>query len=127
MDIYERLKIRKRVNGADMQARERQLAALAALLGDVPHAKTTLLPASVAGRYPLLKLAFDKKALGANAYAISKRLQAGAPPVHLSERRAYDGILVVDPAGLRPEDSAVIAHAVRASASQPQRKREPCK
>ena len=100
--------------GVDMQARERQLAALAALLGDLPHVKATLLPAGATGRYPLLELAFDEKALGANAYALSKRLHAGAPPVHLSERRAYEGILVVDPAGLRPEDAAVIAHAVRA-------------
>lgn len=112
--------------GADMQARERQLAALAALLGDVPHAKATLLSASATGRYPLLELAFDEKALEANAYAISKRLQAGAPPVHLSERRAYEGILVVDPAGLRPEDSAAIAHAVR-SLNKPRNKSEPCK
>ena len=112
--------------GADMQARERQLAALAALLGDVPHAKATLLSASATGRFPLLELAFDEKVLEADAYAISKRLQAGAPPVHLSERRAYEGILIVDSAGLRPEDYAAIAHAVR-SLNKPRNKSEPCK
>jgi L-seryl-tRNA(Ser) seleniumtransferase len=48
-----------------------------------------------------------------NPLALSRRLQAGEPPVHLSERFAAQGILVVDPQALPPEDDAAVAAAVR--------------
>jgi L-seryl-tRNA(Ser) seleniumtransferase len=48
-----------------------------------------------------------------NPLAVSRRLQEAEPPVHLSERLAAQGILVVDPQALRPEDDAVLAEALR--------------
>jgi L-seryl-tRNA(Ser) seleniumtransferase len=44
---------------------------------------------------------------------VSRRLQAGDPPVHLSERYAAQGVLIVDPQALRPEDDAALAAALR--------------
>ena len=43
----------------------------------------------------------------------SRRLQAADPPVHLSERFAAQGILIVDPQALRPDDDAALAAALR--------------
>jgi L-seryl-tRNA(Ser) seleniumtransferase len=48
-----------------------------------------------------------------DAHALSRRLQAAATPVHLSERFAAQGILIVDPQALRAEDDAALAAAVR--------------
>ena len=103
---------------ADIKARERQLAVLARALEGTPHVRTTLLPSEATGRYPVLELAFDEAALKASAHQISKRLQANSPPVHLSGRRAHEGILVVDPAGLRQDEEPIIAAAVRAATEQ---------
>jgi L-seryl-tRNA(Ser) seleniumtransferase len=44
---------------------------------------------------------------------VSRRLQQGDPPVHLSERFAAQGILIVDPQALRPEDDAILISALR--------------
>jgi L-seryl-tRNA(Ser) seleniumtransferase len=43
----------------------------------------------------------------------SRRLQAADPPVHLSERFAAQGILIVDPQALRPDHDAALAAALR--------------
>ena len=67
-----------------------------------------ILPASETGKVPQLHLS-----LGSKAFEVSARLQAGDPPVHLSERFAAQGILVVDPQALRPEDDAALADALR--------------
>jgi len=47
-----------------------------------------------------------------NPLALSARLQAREPPVHLSERFAAQGILIVDPQALRPEDDAALVAAL---------------
>jgi L-seryl-tRNA(Ser) seleniumtransferase len=47
------------------------------------------------------------------ALDVSRRLQAGDPPVHLSERFAAQGILIIDPQALRPEDDATLAAVLR--------------
>jgi L-seryl-tRNA(Ser) seleniumtransferase len=51
--------------------------------------------------------------VGSKAFEVSARLQAGEPPVHVSERFAAHGVLVVDPQALRPEDDAALAAALR--------------
>ncbi len=61
----------------------------------------------------MLELTLDAEALGCDAYAFSRRLTDGDPPVHLSERRASEGILTIDPAGLRHGDEAVVGERVR--------------
>jgi L-seryl-tRNA(Ser) seleniumtransferase len=94
---------------AEVAARERQLAGLAARLAGVPHQTARLRPARETGRLPVLEIALDEAALGRRAAAVSLELQRGAPPVHLSERRAAEGILIVEPAGLRDGDELVVA------------------
>ena len=66
-----------------------------------------IVPASETGRVPQIHLKVT------NPAAASRKLQAGDPPVHLSERFASQGILIVDPQALRPEDDAALAEALR--------------
>jgi L-seryl-tRNA(Ser) seleniumtransferase len=48
-----------------------------------------------------------------NPAAVSRKLQAGNPPVHVSERYAAQGLLIVDLQALRPADDATLAAALR--------------
>jgi L-seryl-tRNA(Ser) seleniumtransferase len=68
-----------------------------------------LVPAAETGRVPQLHLTLKQP------LEVSRRLQAGDPPVHLSERFAAHGILVVDPQALRPQDDAPLVAALRAA------------
>jgi D-glucosaminate-6-phosphate ammonia-lyase len=86
-------------------ALETRLARIAKELGDGIAKK--IVSARETGRVPQLHLTVE------NPIALSARLQAGEPPVHLSERYAGQGILIIDPQALRPEDDAVLAAAVR--------------
>jgi D-glucosaminate-6-phosphate ammonia-lyase len=72
------------------------------------RAATRILPARETGKVPQLQLSIGQK-----AFQVSAALQAGEPPVHLSERFAAQGLLIVDPQALRPEDDAVLAAALR--------------
>ena len=93
---------------------EARLAPVALALSGLPHVATRLLSAEATGRIPLLEVILDESALGRTAWAVSAALQHGAPPVHLGERRAADGILIVNPAALLPEDAGVIGDRLRA-------------
>jgi L-seryl-tRNA(Ser) seleniumtransferase len=68
-----------------------------------------LVPAAETGRVPQLHLTLKQP------LEVSRRLQAGDPPVHLSERFAAHGILVVDPQALRPQDDVPLVAALRAA------------
>ena len=76
------------------------------------RAATRILPARETGKVPQLHLS-----VGQNALQVSAELQAGEPPVHLSERFAAQGLLIVDPQALRPEDDAALAAALRKALS----------
>jgi len=99
---------------ADVAAKEKQLGAVAAAVAGLRHAKTALVQSRVQGRYPVLEIALDERALKMTAFEASRRLHRHAPPVHLSERRCHDGILVLDPAGLRAGDERIVARALAA-------------
>jgi len=92
-------------------ALEDRLAIIAGLLADAPDLRTTVVPAATTGRVPVLEITVP-----GSAYAFSAALQAGRPPVHLSERRAARGILTVDPQTLRPEDDRLLAQRIAATA-----------
>jgi D-glucosaminate-6-phosphate ammonia-lyase len=92
---------------ASNAALEERLQRIAQDLGKACQKK--IMSARETGRVPQLHLTVE------NPLALSRRLQAGEPPVHLSERFAAQGILVVDPQALRPEDDAALATAVRAA------------
>ncbi len=88
---------------------ERLLSSIAGRLRGVPHATVRLLTAAETGRLPRLEVSLDQAALGRSASAVSLALQAGDPPVHLSERRATAGVLTVHPEGLRDGDGEIVA------------------
>ena len=84
-----------------------RLRVIAAALAAEPGITTRLLDADEATPVPLLELAVQ-----GSAHALSRRLQLGDPPVHLSERLADDGILTINPQTLRPDDDAVLVRRV---------------
>ena len=88
-------------------ALERRLAAIAKRLVGLRGLTVRPMSAQETGRVPALELKLDGDAL-----ALSRRLQAREVPVHLSERRAAQGILVLDPQVLRPDDDAALATAI---------------
>jgi seryl-tRNA(Sec) selenium transferase len=91
-------------DAASSAALEARLVEIAKRLGNLPK---RIVSAGEAGRVPQLHLTVE------NALTVSRRLQEGEPPVHLSERFAAQGILIVDPQALRPEDDAALAEALR--------------
>ena len=99
----------ERYAGTDDQAvnaaLEKRLQRIASELGD--RFVKTILSARETGRVPQLHVTVE------NPIALSARLQAGDPPVHLSERYAAQGVLIIDPQALQPEDDAALAAAVR--------------
>jgi L-seryl-tRNA(Ser) seleniumtransferase len=85
---------------ARLQAIEARLAKIAGALRDT----TTRI---VAGKVPVLELA-------ANDVAASlARLAGNDPPVHVSERKAEAGILIIDLQAVRPEDDASLTRALK--------------
>jgi L-seryl-tRNA(Ser) seleniumtransferase len=90
---------------ASNAALEKRLEGIAQQLGNAFDKR--ILSASETGRVPQLHLGVE------NPLAVSRRLLEGEPPVHLSERFAAQGILIVDPQALRPEDDAALAEVLR--------------
>jgi L-seryl-tRNA(Ser) seleniumtransferase len=101
-------------DGADNAKRETQLRRLADLLAGI-KCRATVLSAAETKRYPILEILFDEEALGFGAVEISRRLQRQSIPVHLSERRIYENVLLVDASGLQPGDEQTIANALAAA------------
>ncbi len=85
---------------------------IAERLRGAKHVRTAPAQAKGKGSYPALELIIDEEALKRTAYELSKRLHQASPPIHLSERRAHDGVLVVDSSGLRAGDERIIADAL---------------
>lgn len=92
---------------------EQRLGRIAAQLSTASGLSARVLPAREAGRVPHLHLQIDAAIAGADAFALSRRLQEGDPPVHLSERLATQSILIVDLQALPPEDDATVVAALR--------------
>jgi D-glucosaminate-6-phosphate ammonia-lyase len=90
---------------ASNAALEGRLARIGSELGDGIVKK--IVSARETGRVPHLYLNLKEP------LEVSRRLQAGDPPVHLSERYAAQGVLIIDPQALRPEDDAVLLAALR--------------
>ena len=88
---------------------EARLERIASALGNLPGVAKRIMSARETGRVPQLHLSVE----GIDALTVSRRLQAAPTPVHLSERFAAQGVLIVDAQALRPEDDAALAEAVR--------------
>jgi L-seryl-tRNA(Ser) seleniumtransferase len=98
----------------ELERAEGTLAAIAERLSSLPHVGLRLRTAAETGRFPALDLTVDESGLGRSASAISLALQRGEPPIHLGERRASEGTLVVHPEGLRDGDGPVVAERLAA-------------
>ncbi len=96
---------------AETAALEERLRAIAARLDGMNSVRAML---SHSGRAPVLAVALEPPSRAATAVA---SLLAHDPPVHVGERRVGEGVLLVDPQSLRPEDDALLAEALRASLS----------
>ena len=68
--------------------------------------------AIVPGKVPTLEITTDK------ATQALATLAAHDPPVHLAERKAAAGVLIVDLQSVRPEDDAVLIEALRSALVQ---------
>ena len=101
-------------HAAEQARQEALLVAIRDRLADVPHIRTRLLSATETGRDPLLELRVDEAILGVSAFALSLALQQGEPPVHLGERRAPQGILTINPVGLREGDAEIVVARLQA-------------
>ena len=91
---------------------EERLRRIEARLAGLPGLRTHLLPASETGRVPHLHLMIDPVQAGVDALGLSTRLQGAEVPVHLSERLAQRGILIVDLQVPPPEDDDAITETV---------------
>lgn len=100
-------------HAAAYEAMETLLSAIEAGLAGTPSLRTELVPVSVTGRRPILQLHFDEMSCGRTAVEISALLQSGTTPIHLTERFATDGTLIIDPAGLTQRDVEFIVVALR--------------
>jgi D-glucosaminate-6-phosphate ammonia-lyase len=98
---------------ADGARQARLLAAIEERLAGVPHIRTKRLSAAETGRDPLLEIRVDEAGFGRSAFEIGLALQQGDPPVHLGERRASEGVLIVNPVGLRDGEETVISSRIR--------------
>jgi D-glucosaminate-6-phosphate ammonia-lyase len=106
---------------AEIAARRRLLANIARAITGLAHSRPLAIE-EAKGRYPTLRVEIDADALHLDAYAVSRALQRHDPPVHLSERRAWEGVLIIDSAGLREGDAEIIAAALRAVLGAPRTK-----
>jgi len=101
-------------HAAEQARQEALLVAIRDRLADAPHIRARLLSAAETGRDPLLEVCVDETAIGVSAFVLSLALQQGEPPVHLGERRAPQGILIVNPVGLREGEAEIVATRLRA-------------
>lgn len=100
---------------AEGRALEGRLQRMAQRLGGAGFA-TRLVPAAETGRQPWLEVSIDHARTGLDALGASRALQAGEPPIHLSERRAAEGMLLIDPAALSAGDDAILVERMVALA-----------
>ena len=98
-------------DAAETAELEARLAAISAALNGLDGVRAEL---QRGGRSPQLALLLDPPE---RAQAAVARLMAHTPPVHVGERRLSEGVLLIDPQSLAPEDDATLAAALRAACS----------
>jgi len=94
-------------------ALEARLKRIAEMLGGLPGIGTQLHSARETGRVPQLRLVIDPAVAHIDALGLSRTLQSADMPVHLSERFAHQGVLIIDPQALRAEDDEELVAAVK--------------
>ncbi len=101
-------------HAAEQVRQGRLLTVIEERLSGLANIRPHLLSAAETGRVPLLELRVDEAALGLSAFDIGLALQRGDPPVHLGERRAAEGVLTINPAGLQDGEDEIVAARLRA-------------
>jgi L-seryl-tRNA(Ser) seleniumtransferase len=94
---------------AETAAQEGRLRAIAAGMAGLNSVRVEI---GHSGRAPVLAIALEPPARAAAAVAA---LLANDPPVHVGERRVGEGVLLIDPQSLRPDDDALLAAALRSA------------
>jgi D-glucosaminate-6-phosphate ammonia-lyase len=102
-----------RDEAAESAAIAARLAAVAAGLQGLGALTPRLVDGATTGKLPVLELAVTPPA---DAAMLAARLRDGDPAVHVSERRAGQGVLTVDAQALRPQDDARLVAALRSLA-----------
>lgn len=92
---------------------QRRLEVLAGGLGQIHGLSTTLLPAGMPRAYPRLALVIDAGRFGSDARDLADRLRQLPTPVHLSEERISEGILIVDLISISATDDGLLASSLR--------------
>jgi L-seryl-tRNA(Ser) seleniumtransferase len=106
---------------ARAEAWTQRLRAIAAGLNGAPRLQAVLLEARPGGRaVPALELTVGAGGRGdpAAAAALCRQLQAQDRPVHLAEDRLDEGVLLVNPIALAPQDDAALVAGLRAALAQ---------
>ena len=93
----------------DATAAEARLRAIAAGLAGLNSVRAEIVAAA---RTPVLTIAIDPPARAGEAV---QRLRAHEPAIHVGERRVGEGVMLVDPQSLLPEDDALVGRALRAA------------
>ena len=84
-----------------------RLRAAEARLGKIAAELRSVETRIVAGKVPTLEI------VAKDASAVLARLAANDPPVHVGERKAESGILIIDVQAVRPEDDATLMRALQ--------------
>ena len=88
------------------------LEPIASHLRGIPHIEVETLHADE--RFPMLKVKLDERALGLNAFEVSRRLKNGDPSVHVFEMQLSEGILLISPLNLNEQRANIAAQCLRA-------------
>jgi len=86
-----------------------RLERLANRLAGLDAVQIRLPPQDPSGRVPVAEMCLDEAKLGRSAYEVSRELVRGNPRIYLNERKADQGILLINPFNLTEEDAGVIA------------------
>jgi L-seryl-tRNA(Ser) seleniumtransferase len=102
------------IESDDRSANAQLMTRLTAIAGKLVGAglRAEVVPVERTGRVPIVELIVP-----GSAYEASAKLQAGDPPIHVSEKRAAAGILIIDPQALLPADDAILAERIVAACS----------
>jgi L-seryl-tRNA(Ser) seleniumtransferase len=82
-------------------------------LDGIKGVRVQLPPPDQSGRLPLVEVIFDEAHLGHSAAEIARTLLNGDPKIFLSERKAQEGILLVNPFNLDVAGAKIIAERIR--------------
>lgn len=97
---------------AEFAAMGPRMVSFAALLKGAKCA-CRIVPAASTDHWPVLEIAVNERALGANAFEVCRRLRDGSPPVYVSHGKLTEGVLVVNPMCVASEQCEELLRRLR--------------